>query len=66
MKNTADVHLCSRKHLHRSQSAASICDAAWRYVERKRLKTDELAAELREVLASARRRRFQIIEGGRV
>ena len=47
---------CKQGHLHRSQVAAETCDVAWRHVARRRLETETLRAQLREVLAAAKQR----------
>lgn len=59
MKTT--INLCAQKHIHRTFSSAQVCDVAWRCTMRKRLKTDELVEQLREVLALAARRRLRVV-----
>ena len=48
--------MCAQGHLHTNPGSAATCDAAWRYVMRKRLDTESLVTELRAVLARAERR----------
>ncbi len=56
--NSSGVHSCARGHCHRSKGSAEVCDVAWRQIDRKRFKTEELEVALREVLAKAEARRL--------